>query len=101
MKKSTYFKYLMKVLITPRCWIRMFPSSEALDAKLLDLLKKHKFKKIDDYEAKLGNLTFWIKNHPHASFCSRKSFKRSLPKRTTALYAYERLIADTSRDKHV
>lgn len=101
MKKSTYFYYLIKVLFTPRCWIRAFPTSEELDKTLICLLKENKFKYIDDYEAKIGNLTFLIKNHPYASFYSRKSFKRCLPKRATALYAYDRLIEDIMGDKNV
>ena len=106
MKKSTYFKYLMKVLITPSCWVRIYQSSEAHDAKLLDLLKKYKFEKIDNFTTSLGGVVFWIKNHPYASFyLFKESFQttkeKMLPKRTTVLYAYDRLIEDTMGDKNV
>lgn len=106
MKKSTYFKYLMKVLITPSCWVRSYQTSEVNDEKLLDLLKKHKFKKIDNSTASLGGVVFWVGNHPYSSFFLIKASalttkEKMLPKRTTVLYAYDRLLEDTIGDKHV
>ena len=95
MKKSTYFYYLIKSLFEPKLRNRMYPVSEEFDKELLYLLENHKFVRIDNYRASLGGQVFWVANHPSCSFCIFQTHKKELPKGSTVLYAYDRLLEDT------
>lgn len=80
------------VLITPGCWLRVGNYSQEWDDKLNELMKREKFKPIDKYTVRLGNLEIWIGNHPYASFELENC--GVLPRRSTAILAHEKMIKD-------
>ena len=83
---------MWKVLITPACWIQNYDYSKAWDIKLKKLMEENKFTGLDLYTARLGNQSIWIANHPYASFTS--SYLNVRPKRSTILYAWDKLEKD-------
>jgi hypothetical protein len=52
-----------------------------------------KFTEIGTFEAKLGERTVWIENHPYASFTIHVPW-RVRPSRSTILWAWHCLIED-------
>lgn len=85
-------KYLLKVLITPSCWIQNNKYSAIWDDKLNRLMATHKFEHLNSCESKLGGLIIWIENHPYASFTYTRIKVR--PSRRTILRAFEKLQKD-------
>lgn len=80
----------LQFIFMPNYWIMNEPYCKQLDQKISDLLDKEDFKYIDNYTAKLGNLTIWIENQPYACMMpyqlkftcrpSRLTIKRGLKK---------------------
>ena len=88
-----WLKYTIKVLLTPSCWIRNYPTSKVWDMRLLNLMEENKWRGNDTYTAYIGKEEIWIKNHPYASF-EPGAMVQMLPSRKTALYAMDRLEQD-------
>lgn len=96
---KTYLYYLIKVLLTPRCWLQNSKFLKDWDQELLARIKQgYKFKLTDfgGYSADIGGEEIWIENHPYASFTTGKNGKgyefgsdehNIRPARTTILYA--------------
>lgn len=93
MSWTTKLKYFIKVILTPTCWLQNESYSEAWDELLLKLMEEHKFIHINQYVAKIGNVTVWIENHPYASFTFFNIVK-CRPSRRTILMAHKKLMQD-------
>lgn len=92
MAKVKNLKYLVRVLLTPTCWIRNERTNNVWDRELNQLMEKYDFQPITGYTARLGPVELWVANHPYASFTLRN--QTFLPKRTTVLRAYDKYVAD-------
>lgn len=87
------------VLTHPSCWIRIYPTDLDWDRELNYLMSKHSFTDFSDtahvdgkYDAAIGGVVVWIKNHPYASFRRRPG--AVLPRRSTTLRAWKKLQED-------
>lgn len=83
---------MVRVLLTPGCWLQNERYSPALDARLRTLLESEKFTKITNHTACIGNLVLWTANHPYASFTPEIGPK-CRPSRATILDAADKLHA--------
>lgn len=86
-------KYLLKVLITPMCWMQNYRYSETWNTTLNKLLTTNNFEYQDSAHAKIGKYIVWIENHPYASFHPTNNISVR-PSRRTILKAYDKLLAD-------
>lgn len=59
-------KNYLSILTTPSCWLRNYPSSRALSAKLNKLLDNPEFTDFTGYTVKLNGEKFWVSNYPYA-----------------------------------
>jgi hypothetical protein len=85
-------------VLTPSCWHQNNPYSPALDRLLNDFLDARlPFEPISPYEVKLGGWTWWIANHPFASF----GIDGMRPRRATILRAGAALAAQCGSDRFV
>lgn len=57
-------------------------------------MSTHKFKVLNECEARLGDLTVWVTNHPYCSF-HPSSGPEVLPRRVTTLDAHDKYLTDT------
>ena len=88
----SYLILKIRVLFMPSCWIQPYPYSETYDQWLKKVLKTHKFKVENQYEATIDGETVWIENHPYASFTKPHGFvNRVRPARSTILLAWDKL----------
>ena len=76
------------VFINPNYWIMNENYSKTWDDELKSLMNEHSFTEIGEYQAKLGNTTIWISNHPYASF-TNYTFGRNISGRASRLTIYK------------
>ncbi len=81
---------VLRVLITPSCWLQVGTYSEDWDRTLVGLLQTDRFRNIGDYDATIGAYSVWIANHPYGSM----RFGVFRPRRATILRAAQKLAAD-------
>ena len=97
------FLLKLSMLFRPSYWLMNHPYSKEWEEKLWELMSKHDFKKIDRFNAKLGDQYIWIANHPYGSFCpyehSSLSTENIRPRRTTIYLAHKKYIYDTLNKK--
>lgn len=86
--------YLLRVLVTPSCWLQNYPYSTAWDAELRRLMNTNCFVCEDRYTALLDGRRIWISNHPYASFTPYWEIARVRPSRSTILEAFDKLQRD-------
>lgn len=91
----------LKVIFTPSCWLQNNVYSETWDKKLNQLMAIRDFDVIDEYHAKIGGYTVWIKNHPYASFSPVGPIINVRPRRSTILMAGEKVINDLCKRKTI
>jgi len=81
-------KDLLRVLMTPHCWIRVGYRDKAWNKVVNEGLKDPTFSKVSEHRCLFNGMTVWIANHPYAS-CSRISDDMEpdtgLPNRGTAI----------------
>lgn len=69
---STYIKLknIFRIITTPTCWVRNYGYCEAYDRFLNGVLDNATlvWKAKSGYEVIIGEHTYWIANHPYASF---------------------------------
>lgn len=84
-------KYFFKILFTPSCWLRNYPTSRPLSNKINKLLDEGHLPKVVDsgpffgraYTAQLGDdMTLWIENFPYA-YGSVYPYGKTMPDRAT------------------
>lgn len=80
--------YFFKILLTPSCWIRNYPTSRVLSDKINKALDAGLLPTVDagylgrSYTVKLDGLELWIENYPYA-YGSVYPYGRTLPDRAT------------------
>ena len=91
MNFTTKLKYFFKVLLTPKCWIQLYPYSARWDAVIFKLLHRGNIKFYSQYKMLLGDTSVWIENHPYGSFLpyNMDYNDRFRPSRMTILYAMD------------
>lgn len=87
-------KEILRVLLTPACWIQVNAYSAVWDAKLNALMRTHRFTNIREHTADLGDYTVWISNHPYGSFSRYGHGPKVRPRRATILAAHDKLLND-------
>lgn len=87
-------KEILRVLLTPNCWLQVQPYSAAWDAKLNALMRTHRFTNIGEHTARLGDYEVWISNHPYGSFNPWRHGPKVRPRRATMLAAHDKLLND-------
>ena len=60
-------KDILRVIVTPTCWVRIDQYSKIWDAELNRLLDTCKITNIDEYSVMIGGKRIWIANHPYGS----------------------------------
>lgn len=87
-------KEIIRVLLTPTCWVQVDEYSAVWDAKLNVLMRTHRFTHIGEYTAEIDGITVWIANHPYASFHPYGHGPKVRPRRATILAAHDKLLND-------
>lgn len=91
---------LLRVLLTPSCWMRVGKYSTEWDLEFTELMENHTFEGRKEYSVQLGPVRVWLGNHPYASFSSFKYDGQvvcgPLPKRITVLRAMDKLRCETT-----
>ena len=74
-------------------WGSLYPVSETWDLIVRDRMERFEFEIINQYEAKLGDLTLWIANYPYAYLSDRNCSHLELfiPKKETRYEAKKRI----------
>lgn len=76
--------YLLRVLITPSCWIRNYPTNNYWDRSVRLNLKNPDFTLINRCEVRLNGKKIWIANHPYASVTDAETHNDNvMPSRRT------------------
>jgi hypothetical protein len=60
-------KNLIRVLLTPSCWFRNYPTCPYVDDLVNSLLDHNQIQAVDRHSAVIGGRTIWISNFPYAS----------------------------------
>ena len=96
-------KYIIKVLLSPVCWLRNYKYSKQWDKELNKLMKEHKFTSPTEYDVMLGKRKLWIENYPYACFDDSYNWNipdtlytdKRMPSRVTVLKLADKLFEDT------
>lgn len=80
---------ILRVVLTPSCWMQNGPYSAGWDMKLRRLMANGKFTPNDKFTVYIGGVQVWIANHPYASFTP--CFSEARPSRITILNAWKKL----------
>ena len=95
-KISLKTKYLIKVFLTPKCWIRINKYNKQWDKKLWNALVAGKIEYVSRFEAYIDEDVVWISNYPYANGSIRipgDIFDEPLCSRKTALFLQDQLPA--------
>lgn len=77
--------------------MRTYSYSAELDRQLNALMDEHTFVPLSAYRAQLGPVTFWVANHPYASFRIVAGITDTvdlLPSRATVFRAHDKYLHD-------
>jgi len=75
--------YLLKVFVTPMCWIRTSGTNRIWDRAIRHELKNPKFTNYDRYTVELNGKQIWVANYPYASFTDYATSSKGMPSRRT------------------
>ena len=87
-------KDIVRILSTPRCWLRNYGTSAALSAFINESLdNNHSIDFLLDRIIKLNGKELWIGNYPYAfgSLYERRELIKFLPDRTTVFRLHDAL----------
>ena len=79
-------KYLFRILTTPSCWIRNYPTNKQLSDKINKLIECVDTKILvhdGGYKISLGNLDLWNANYPYGSYRLYDNKGYGMPDRCT------------------
>lgn len=83
-------KTFLRILFTPRCWVRNYPTSKVWDKKLNELLDKYPIAVLNAYVVRLGEAHIWISNYPYAyGYLHVGGMPEYLPSRKTVFRLYD------------
>jgi hypothetical protein len=84
---------LFRILTTPSCWIRVNPINKALDAWVIEALKKPEFSEITLYTIVLNGKKLWVENYPYCYGHLHSHQKYGLPSRSTVFALFDAISA--------
>lgn len=89
-------KYLWKILTTPSCWIRLYPTNKLLDAKIVELLDNNArlFCHPRSEKIVLSYLQLWGANYPYA-YGALYDSEYGMPSRATVFRLAEKHFEET------
>jgi len=88
-------KNWLSVMFNTSFWTMLNPLSIEWDTILRNQMKHHKFEKIDNHSARIGDIIVWTASHPYASFSPISPINMKIrPTRRTVLAAHKKLVND-------